>query len=135
MGGSAMDELLARHEAPLSNTDWEMIDNIVVQAAERQLVARRFIEVFGPLGAGIQDIDFDTYGGIDDARIDMIGNVEAEPVQSIRRMHEKIPLIYKDFLIYWRDMETARRLGLPLDVSTAAAAAAFGFSCAASSAD
>lgn len=120
-----MDELLARHEAPLSNADWGILDSAVVHAAERQLVARRFIQVFGPLGAGIQDIDFDTYGGIDAARIDMIGSTEAEPVQSIRRMHEKIPLIYKDFLIYWRDIETARRLGLPLDVATAAAAAAF----------
>lgn len=120
-----MNDLLARHEAPLSNTDWELLDDVVVQAASRQLVARRFIQVFGPLGAGIQDIDFDTYGGIDSALIDMLGDMEADPVQTIRRIHEKIPLIYKDFIIYWRDIETSRRLGLPLDAATAAAAASF----------
>jgi len=120
-----MNDLLARHEAPLSNTDWELLDNAVVQAASRQLVARRFIQVFGPLGAGIQDIDFDSYGGVDSAVIDMLGEPDADPVQTIRRIHEKIPLIYKDFIIYWRDIETSRRFGLPLDVSAAAAAASF----------
>jgi uncharacterized linocin/CFP29 family protein len=120
-----MDNLLARDEAPLSSSEWESIDRIVVQSARQQLVARRFIQVFGPLGAGIQDIDFDAYGGIDSANLDMLGNIEAQPVQSIKRIHDKIPLIYKDFILYWRDVETSRRLNLPLDIATAAAAAAF----------
>lgn len=120
-----MVDLLARGDAPLTDSEWEAIDNVVVQAARRQLVARRFIQVFGPLGAGIQDIDFDTYGGTDRAAIDMLGRGEGTPVESIQRIHEKIPLVYKDFVLYWRDIETSRRVGLPLDVSTAAAAAAF----------
>lgn len=120
-----MIDLLARNESPLTDSEWQAIDNVVVQSARRQLVARRFIQVFGPLGAGIQDIDFDMYGGTDNARIDMLGRGEASPVESIQRIHEKIPLIYKDFVLYWRDIETSRRLDLPLDVSTSAAAAAF----------
>ncbi|MBI2844713.1 MAG: bacteriocin family protein [Armatimonadetes bacterium] len=120
-----MADLLARREAPLTGEEWKTIDDAVVRAARRQLVARRFIQIFGPLGAGIQDIDFDTFRGADIARIDMLGRVDTEPVESVERIHEKIPLVYKDFIVYWRDIETSRRLSIPLDVSAAAAASAF----------
>lgn len=120
-----MADLLARSEAPLTSAEWEVIDKAVVRAASRQLVARRFIEVFGPLGAGIQNVNFNTFGGTDTAKIDMLGTGEAAPVEPIERVHEEIPLIYKDFILLWRDMETSRRLELPLDIAAAAAAAAF----------
>jgi uncharacterized linocin/CFP29 family protein len=55
----------------------------------------------------------------------MLGRVEAQPVEPIQRVYGKIPLIYKDFTLYWRDIETSRRLGIPLDVASAAAAATF----------
>lgn len=120
-----MDELLARGEAPLSNSEWEAIDNVVVQAAKRQLVARRFIEVFGPLGVGIQNINFDAFGGLDSANVDLLGREDTEPVAAIQRIRQTIPVIYKDFILYWRDLESARRLNIPLDVAPAAAAATF----------
>ena len=34
-------------------------------------------------------------------------------------------MIHKDFRLHWRDLETAAQLGIPLDVSAAAAAATF----------
>lgn len=120
-----MTDLLARGEAPLSDTEFEIMDNAIVQAARRQLVARRFIQVFGPLGMGIQDVDYDTYGGTDSAKIDLLGRGPAQPVESAKRNHQTIPLIYKDFVLFWRDIETSRRMGLPLDVSAASAASAF----------
>jgi uncharacterized linocin/CFP29 family protein len=43
----------------------------------------------------------------------------------VRRESGIIPLIYKDFILHWRDIETARQTGTPLDTSAAAGAAAF----------
>jgi len=120
-----MADLLARDEAPLTSEEWEAIDKVVVEAARRQLVARRFIEVYGPLGAGIQDLDYHTFGGADGAVVDVAGQAPGEPVQAVERLHKTVPLIYKDFVLYWRDIETRRRVGLPLDVGAAAAASAF----------
>ena len=120
-----MADLLARDEAPLTSTEWETIDKAVVEAGRRQLVARRFIELFGPFGAGIQDINFDALAGLGSAKIDVLGRETALPVEAIERVHEKVPLIYKDFILSWRDIETSRRLGLPLDAAPAAAASAF----------
>jgi uncharacterized linocin/CFP29 family protein len=120
-----MTELLARDDAPLGESEWAAIDNVVVQAATRQLVARRFISAFGPLGAGLQDVIFDTFGGIDEAAVDMLGRGEAQAIEPLERRHQNLPMIYKDFVLFWRDIESARRIGLPLDVSAAAAASAF----------
>ncbi len=120
-----MIDLLARGDAPLTDSEWAAIDNIVVQAATRQLVGRRFISVFGPLGAGLQDVIFDTFSGIEEAAVDMLGRGDENVVQPLDRRHQNLPLIYKDFIVFWRDIESSRRIGLPLDVAAAAAASAF----------
>lgn len=115
---------LNRSESPLEGHDWDMIDNTVVNVARRVLVGRRFLHLFGPLGAGVQDVDYDTFTGTGAAQVEVFGETETSFVRAERRIHENIPIIYKDFMLYWRDIETARQINAPIDVSAAAAAAA-----------
>ncbi len=116
---------LNREESPLSDQDWQQIDETVVSVAKRILVGRRFLHLFGPMGVGIQDVDYDVFTGTGPAQLAVFGETETSVVRADKRVHENIPLIYKDFMIYWRDIETSRQMGMPLDVSAAAAAASF----------
>ncbi len=59
-----MTDYLNREEAPLSHEDWERLDKIVVKTAQKRLVGRRFISIYGPLGAGIQVIQKDLLSGV-----------------------------------------------------------------------
>lgn len=117
---------LNRSEAPLTEDEWAAVDKVVVDVARRALTGRRFIQIFGPLGAAVQDVDYDTFSGLNDnAQVTVLGDESVSAVKAQRRIHENIPLIFKDFVLYWRDLETARMMNMPIDVSAAAAAAAY----------
>lgn len=117
-------DFLDRANSPLTDDEWKQIDTIVVEVARRQLVGRRFIPVFGPLGAGTQDVDYDVFTGTDEATVSTLGE-STDPVRARRRVHEHLPMIFKDFLLYWRDIESSRLLNSPIDLGAAAAAASF----------
>lgn len=119
-----MYDFLDRESAPLREEDWKQIDQLVVEVARRQLVGRRVVPVFGPLGAGAQDVDYDVFAGTDEAVVSTLGEA-SDPVHARRRVHEHLPMIYKDYMLYWRDLESAKMLGTPLDLGACAAAASF----------
>ena len=73
----------------------------------------------------MQDIDYQVYGPLGEAVISLLGEEEAHPISPLRRVHEHLPIIYKDFYLFWRDIENARRLGVAMDTGAAAAAATF----------
>jgi uncharacterized linocin/CFP29 family protein len=56
--------------------------------------------------------------------VDIVGEQETASVFTDARKFKTIPIIYKDFLLHWRDIEAARLHNMPLDVSAAAGAAA-----------
>lgn len=117
---------LAKHiENPLSDEEWERLNQVVIEAARRQLVGRRSIEIYGPLGAGVQSVQLDTFLGQDVGNIDLLGDIDSHPVHSESRKTLQIPIIFKDFELYWRDIETSREFKIPLDFSVAAGASAF----------
>ncbi len=120
-----LKENLLREDAPLTPGEWNSIDEIVNRAAASRLVGRRFIQVFGPLGAGMQCMHQDTFAGADSGAVSMLGEEDIHPVHTELREFKPLPLVFKDFWIYWRDVESARSFGTPLDVSAAAGAAAF----------
>ncbi len=120
-----MVDILHRDEAPLTQNEWDQIDRIVVGAASRTLVGRRFIPVVGPFGAGLQEVPTYVFDGIAPAIVDVIGQEDPHPIRAARRLHPVIPMIFKDFWLFWRDVETSRRFGVPLSLSAAAAAAAY----------
>lgn len=117
-----MDYLL-RDDSPFSEKDWDKIDELVVKVASQQLVGRRVLQLFGPLGAGVQSISLDTVN-YSEGEMDLFGDGEACEIVSQTRKYAAIPMIYKDLVISWRDVETSRQLGLPLDLAPLAAAAA-----------
>ncbi|MDX2084359.1 MAG: family 1 encapsulin nanocompartment shell protein [Candidatus Melainabacteria bacterium] len=118
-----MLDFLSHNEAPISDQQWDEIDQTVVEVARRQLVGRRFISVFGPLGAGIQWTTQDTFEGSTQGLINALGDKDQHPIQSSFRQNLHIPMLYKDFVFYWRDIEASRKFNIPLDLSAAAAAA------------
>lgn len=117
--------IFAHEENPLSEIEWENIKNVVIDVARKRLVGRRIVDLHGPLGPGVQTIVHDHFSGTTIGRIGLLGEEESDPIRSVRRESGIIPLIYKDFVIHWRDIETSRQTGAPLDTSAAAGAAAF----------
>ena len=111
---SLMD-YLARESADLSDGLWNRIDETVIGTARAQLTCRRFLKVFGPLGAGVTTVAVD---GVNKEEVleDGIGRI-------VGRTQLELPLFYEDFTLLSRDMEYAAQTGYPLDLSVAIAAA------------
>jgi uncharacterized linocin/CFP29 family protein len=100
------------------------MNETVIAVARRSLVGRRILDIYGPLGAGVQTVPHDEFQGVSPGAVDIVGEQETAMVFSDQRRHLTVPIIYKDFLLHWRDIEAARTHNMPLDVSAAAGAAA-----------
>jgi uncharacterized linocin/CFP29 family protein len=118
-----MADFLQRDQAPLTSDQWTALDQAVVQTAQALVVGRRVISLLGPFGPGVEGLPSDTLAGTTMGQIDLLGNAEGEVVGVEHRRYLPLPLIYKDFWIHGRSLETNRQFGLPLDISNAAAAA------------
>ncbi|MCL6429800.1 MAG: bacteriocin family protein [Anaerolineae bacterium] len=118
-----MPDYLLRDQAPLTGQEWGLLDDAVIRVARRQLVARRFLSIAGPVGAGVQSYPSDRYGD-GAAQISLFGADEGGRVRIQRRTFVPLPILYQDFTINWRDLESARRLGVPLDTTAPSVAAA-----------
>ena len=108
-------DYLARESAPFSSEIWERIDNAVIENLKRHLVCRRFLSLYGPLGAGAAVVSVDT----NDKSEEFSNGV----ARITGRKLVELPQLYEDFTLLWRDMEAAEKEGRPLDLSAAAAAA------------
>lgn len=117
-------EFLYREDAPFSAALWDKIDTVVVNTAKQVLIGRRFIHIYGPLGAGAQSVILDGFETGAGAETDFFGDGEAAAIKVSSRRHVEIPMLYKDFALAWRDLENSRQFNLPLDLSAVAAAAA-----------
>ena len=53
-------DYLSRDSAPFSEEFWGRIDDTIVDSASRILIGRRFLTLYGPLGAGAQSINIDS---------------------------------------------------------------------------
>jgi uncharacterized linocin/CFP29 family protein len=106
-------------DAPLTEAEFNQLDQVVIEAARTQLVGRRFIELYGPIGRGIQSIHNDIFTETTDAIIDFRGSSDAI-IETTKRENYTIPMLYKDFVLYWRDIEQAKVLDIPIDFSSAA---------------
>lgn len=117
-----MDKLRRYPDSPLTLEEWRQLDQTVFDMAKRQLIGRRFIDIYGPLGEGIQTITNDIYDESKLAHLSLRGEA-VELTEPSRRVSLTIPILYKDFILYWRDVAQARTLQLPIDLSAAANAA------------
>ncbi|MEH7108834.1 family 1 encapsulin nanocompartment shell protein [Bacillus sp. JJ1764] len=109
-------------DSPLHDGEFAQLDRTVIEAARRQLVGRRFIELYGPLGRGVQSIFNDIFTENEEAKMDFQGSFDVD-VETSKRVNLTIPMIYKDFILFWRDLEQAKVLDIPIDFSPAANAA------------
>ena len=108
-------DYLAREGAPISAKLWNEIDATVIETARKHMVCRRFISLYGPLGAGISSVSVDSYEK-DEILEDGFAHISG------RRLVE-LPQLYQDFGLLWRDLEGASSMGRPADLSAAASAA------------
>ncbi len=114
-----MNKVQKYHEAPLNEKEWNELEEIVVENARRNLIGRRFIDIYGPLGQGVQSVVNDIFEDSESGSLSYHGE-ELDMSSSTSRIHLTIPLLYKDFGLFWRDIEQARALDIPLDFSPAA---------------
>lgn len=110
---------------PLTDEQWTFLQQEVIREARRTLVARRFLGIYGPLGAGLESVALEEYGRDKDAEIELEGKHDPEPIAAVRKKYVRVPILYKDFILHWRDVELSRKLGAPLDASRAVRAAHF----------
>ena len=127
-----MGDFLMRNDAPLSEEEWKRLDDMVVSAARRVLVGRRFIDLAGPFGFGTQVVPMDVIGGGGACVHDNGCECEGEEcecddgcdvVHVATRNFVPVLTIHKDFVLSWRDIEAARQPGGRLELGAAAVAA------------
>jgi uncharacterized linocin/CFP29 family protein len=123
-----MSDYLMRDDAPFSDEEWEKLDELVVNVARKLLVGRRFIQLTGPLGAGVQTVPVPAVGSAEACLHDEEGCAceagECDVIQVTGHKFLSLPLIHQDFRLAWRDIEASRRMGWPLELGPAAAASA-----------
>lgn len=119
-----MADFLQRDQAPLTNSQWSALDAAAVSTARSSLVGRRFLSLVGPFGPGVEALPSDALSGTGTGVVDLLGNDEGEAIGIEHRRYLPLPLIYKDFWLHWRDLESSRQFGTPLETNKAAAAAA-----------
>lgn len=110
-----MMDYLSRESAPFTEELWQEIDDAVVESARRNLVGRRFLTVFGPLGAGAQSIHIDSEKK-EEVFEDGVARTQG-------RQYAEIPQVFDDFYLLWRDIEASGKADYPVDLSSAVAAA------------
>ena len=119
-------EFLGREQSPLTLDEWNALENAIINVAKKVLVCRRFMSLVGPIGVGHQVVAYDVFLGVEPGSCEVRPGEEAqtcEPIRTGTRKYVVMPTIYKPFSITWRDLEYYRQFDLPIDTSTASAAA------------
>jgi len=106
-------DYLARDTAPFSDDFWSKLDNAVVESARQNLTGRKFLTIYGPLGAGLQSMHVDSNKKSEEFN-------EADGiVQTMGRSYYEVPQVYDDFILLWRDIAASEKEDYPVDLSSA----------------
>lgn len=108
-------DFLARDTIDFSSDFWKDIDTQVVNTVRKNLIGRRFLSLYGPLGAGTTSINIDETTSSEEERDGI--------VKTVGRRYVELPELHEDFTLYWRDIEHSETTGQPLDLSKAIMAA------------
>lgn len=108
-------DILARDSVSLPENFWNELDKTVVSHLRKTLVGRKFLSLYGPLGASALSIQVDEVTAEEE--------VNDGFVKTTGRRFIELPQIYEDFTLLWRDLEYAEQAGIPLDFSRAIQAA------------
>ena len=72
-------DFLARESADLSPELWKAIDETVVKDASSQMVGRRFLPLFGPVGPGAESVVIN-YPGVEEVLEDGVGSITGQKI-------------------------------------------------------
>ncbi|MCS6914119.1 MAG: family 1 encapsulin nanocompartment shell protein [Myxococcales bacterium] len=114
----------SRDAGPLTAEEWRSVELAAIETARHQLIGRRFLALYGPLGSGVEFVELDLLGPPRAAAVSLQGDEDAPPLRPARRRILPLPLLYRDCLVFWRDLERARMNGAGLETSAIVAAAA-----------
>ncbi|MHB1587548.1 MAG: family 1 encapsulin nanocompartment shell protein [Acidiferrobacteraceae bacterium] len=117
-----IDRFLDRDSVSLTSRQWRALDDAVTRTARAALVGRRFIPLFGPLGAGTQAVPLQEFEGTDNGEADYTGEAECGTVRPVSARYLPLPIIHKDFIILWRNAAVADQEA-PFDLAPATNAA------------
>jgi uncharacterized linocin/CFP29 family protein len=106
---------------PLTPREWQVLDQ-TVKIVGNSTIARRIIEATAPLGAGIQTVPDEVLVGITEGYKSILGT-NGSAIKLGDRKSGIVPIIFKDFVIHWRDIEESRLTGQEFSKAKAAAAA------------
>ncbi len=109
-------DYLARESAPFEGGFWDKIDETVIKIIRDNLTGRRFIPVWGPLGAGTRSIPVDETVKREEFSEDGV-------VKTVGRRFVELPQLFEDFTLYWRDLEASEKDGTPLELTNVMIAA------------
>lgn len=111
-------------ELPLSPEQAEQMLQAAVHEVRRTVVGRKLISLFGPLGAGVESVPLETIKEDAGANIDLEGKPDANPIGTHEReTYIRVPIVYKDFFLHWRDVKWSQDMHAPLDQTNAVRAA------------
>jgi uncharacterized linocin/CFP29 family protein len=110
---------------PLNEQQLQFLRAEMIREARRTLIGRRFLDLYGPLTSGIESVNLEEYGPDKDAEIEFVGDEDPSPIIPTKERFLRVPIIFKDFILHWRDVALSRKLGSPLDPSRAIRAAHF----------
>ncbi len=109
---------------PLTNEQAQQMLSAAAQEVRRTVVGRRLIALFGPLGAGVESVPLETIREDEAAEIDLEGKPDPHPIGTHEKeTYVRVPIIYKDFLLHWRDVKWSQDIHAPLDNTNAIRAA------------
>jgi uncharacterized linocin/CFP29 family protein len=114
---------------PLNPGEWQSV-LLTARAVGDSTVARRILEATAPLGAGIQTVPTETLVGITEGYNSPLRSNDQQ-IMVGERSSGIVPLIFKDFVVHWRDLAESRIMSQRLSTAKVAAAA----SCCARSED
>ncbi len=104
-------DYLARDTATFSEDFWKSMDDAVVDAARRNLVGRKFLTIYGPLGPGMQSAPIDSPSKEE--------QFDDGVVKTAGREYKEVAQVYDDFILLWRDIAASEKEGYPVDLTSA----------------
>jgi len=117
-----MIPLTLGRDAPLTEEQTELIDQMLVRVGRQSIVARRIASYTPPQGLGVEVIKWDEIVERGDAKVAMKFTTNYDAVNTKRKTVE-VPLLQADYKIDARALASSRRTGEALDASNAEAAA------------
>jgi len=104
-------DFLARDTVSFSSDFWNELDTQVVNTVKNNLIGRRFLSIYGPLGTGTTSINIDETTALQEEKDGV--------VKTAGRRYIELPQLHEDFVLYWRDIEHSEATEQPLDLSKA----------------